>query len=135
MKPSCHRAHGVSGRPRRHPDHHVGAEDVLGEEHPEDVVQQEAGQQQGRHLQAGQPDEGDEGHAKADAHGVHEQPVASHDPNEDDEQGEGEAQHFSQCESSAKSQRYPFVATTRSVKNMGNALRFHKFFSPRHLPQ
>ena len=59
-----------------HLDHDVRREDVLREEHPEDVVEEEAGEEQRRHLQRGQPHEGDERHAQAHPHRVHQQPVA-----------------------------------------------------------
>ena len=70
-----HRAHRIVGGTGGHLDHDVGAEDVLREEDPEDVVEEQAGEQERADLQAGQPDESDEGHAEAHAHGVHEEPV------------------------------------------------------------
>lgn len=68
MQLSGHDAHGIIGGSRRHLDHHVGAEDVRGEEYPEDVVDEQAGQQQRGHLQAGQTHKRYECHTQAHAH-------------------------------------------------------------------
>ena len=64
------------GSPASHLDHDVGREDVLREEHPEDVVEEQPREEERRDLERGQPHEGDERHAQAHAHRVHQQPVA-----------------------------------------------------------
>jgi len=62
MQLSSHDSHWIVGGSRGHLDHHVGAEDVRGEEHPEDIVDEQAGQQQRGHLQAGQTHKRNERH-------------------------------------------------------------------------
>ena len=54
-----------------HLDHDISTEYILWEEDPEDIVEKETREEQGRHLEGGKTDECDEGHAKAHAHGVH----------------------------------------------------------------
>lgn len=57
-----------------------GTSSYLWKENPENVVEQQSREQQGRNFEAGQPYKGDERHAKAHAHKVHEGPVASQHP-------------------------------------------------------
>jgi hypothetical protein len=57
-------------------DHDVRVEDVLGEEDPEDIVEQKSGEEKRRNFQTRKPHEGDEGHAQPHAHRVHQKPVA-----------------------------------------------------------
>lgn len=84
VQPLRHQIHRVVGRLGGHTNHHIGGEDVGGEEDPEDVVDEETGEEEGGYLQTGQTDEGDEGDAEAHAHGVHQQPVTGEHPNADD---------------------------------------------------
>lgn len=100
--------------------------------HPEHVVDEQPGQQQARHLQAGQPHEGDHGHAQA--HGqrcggerktllrsttgahrpsgsprrtVHEEPVPGQNPDQHQHDGEGEGEQLGQGEASAAAEGNP----------------------------
>ena len=59
----------VFGRSCGHLDHHIRTEDVGREEDPENVVDEQTGEQKGGHLQTGQTDESDEGHTQTHAHG------------------------------------------------------------------
>lgn len=68
-----------------HLDHNVGAEYIRGEEHPEHVVYEEAGQQQRRHFERRETYERDEGDAQTHAHRVHEEPMAGEHPDTHDE--------------------------------------------------
>lgn len=60
MEPAGHGTDWILRRSGSDTDHDVGVEDEGGEKDPEDVIDEESQQQQGRHLQAGQADESDE---------------------------------------------------------------------------
>ena len=61
-------------------DHDVGAEEHGGKEDPEDVIEQEADEEDGADLERGQSDVGYEGDTQPHGEQVHQQPVASHQP-------------------------------------------------------
>ena len=61
--------------------------------------------EQGDHLEAGQPDESDEGDAEAHAHEVHEGPVAGEHPHADHRDGDGDREELGQGEPAAQPQR------------------------------
>lgn len=64
-----HNSNWIIGGPCGHLDHHICAEYVRWEEHPKDVVDQQAGQKQRRHLQTGQAHKRNKGHTQAHSHG------------------------------------------------------------------
>lgn len=64
-----HDTDGIVGRPGGHFDHNVGVENVRGEKDPENVVDEEASQQERRHFEAWQSDESDERHTQTHSHG------------------------------------------------------------------
>lgn len=104
VEPASHGTDRVLCRTGRYPDHDVGVEDEGGKEDPEDIVDQETQQQEGRHLQAGQADEGDECDTQPHPHGIHQQPVTGQDPDADDGDGEGEGDDFRHREPATESE-------------------------------
>ena len=66
-----------------HLDHDVCREDVLREEDPEDVIEEEPREEKRGDLERGQPHERDERHAQTHPHRIHQQPVAWNTEQED----------------------------------------------------
>lgn len=137
-----HQADRIVRGPGRYLNHDISTEYVRRKEDPEDVVDQQSGQQQRGNLEARQAHKGYEGHAQAHSHGVHQQPMACQHPNTDDRHGQGETEEFSGRKAPADAERnavtiragsYDVLAHGQQEEGKGHGRRYGGTHGKEHL--
>ena len=82
----------------------------LGEEYPEDIIEEEASEQESGDLETGQSDKCYEGNTETHAHEVHQRPVTSEYPDTHHTDGDGHTEQLRHGEPPAHPQRYLTLA-------------------------